>query len=233
MKDAYEYSFSYLDSQCERQREVWSLLAPLNAFSPGPYKDTNFPLRPSEGWLGGKLEHPWAFLNQTDRKWSSTNPRPHGDSHEFPQFHWPVVGLLIQRCTAVLLSHKGTSGGQEARRTSSWKKFLFHHHNMTQITVDWPLCLKLKEKQKVHKNRALLRSVCNMRDQSLSSLKNTRKCIFSFPLFSFMFGHKQRVLCTHQWLRHTEHACQWEWTTGERYIFTNIYALTEGERGKG
>lgn len=35
-----------------------SLLAPLSVFSPVQYKDTNFPLRPSQGWHGGTLKHP-------------------------------------------------------------------------------------------------------------------------------------------------------------------------------
>lgn len=40
--------------------------------------------------------------------------RPHGDSHEFPQFHWLVGWLLIQRCAKVLPLNaiiKGQEGG--------------------------------------------------------------------------------------------------------------------------
>lgn len=48
-----------------------------------------------------------------------------------------------------------------------------------------------------------------------------------------MSGHKERVLCTLEWQRLTEHACEWERTTGDRYIFTNIYAHGEPERARG
>lgn len=116
-------------------RKTMETLAPLWLFSPVPYKDTNFPLRPSQRWHGVKLEHPWVSLNQTDRKWSSESPHPHSDSHEFPQFQWPVGWLLIQGCATVLplnTAIKGQKGGSQ----NVMKETKNNHISFTVTT--WP-----------------------------------------------------------------------------------------------
>lgn len=144
-------------SQHERQWGLHSLLAPPGVFIPIWYKDTNFTLRPSRWRHGGKLKHPWASLNQTDRKSSCRYPCPHGDSHEFPQFHCLVGWLRIQRSSAVLPLNsvvKAEEGGQET------EKIIFHSPSQHDpdnsrlpflVMIKLPLCLKLhhwKKKQR-------------------------------------------------------------------------------------
>lgn len=199
---AYEYAYSYLDpGRRERQWRLRSLLAPLSVFSLVPYKDTNFPLRPSSRWRGGKLKHPWVSLNQTDRKWSCENPCPHGDSHEFPQFHWPVGWLLIQRCATVLplnAAHKGTRGGRRAKWERREKKIIIHSPSQHDpdnsrlpflVGTKLALCPKLQERKrnkKPNEKGVLQRLIRYKQDQSVPSLRNRRKSIsFLFPSFFF------------------------------------------------
>lgn len=116
-------------------RKTMGILAPLWVFSLVLYKDTNFPLRPSQRWRGGKLKHPWVSLNQTDRKWSCKSPPPHSDSHELLQFYWPVGWLFIQWCATVLPLNtiiKRQEGGRKAK----WRETKYNHISFTGTT--WP-----------------------------------------------------------------------------------------------
>lgn len=139
-------------------------------------------------------------LNQTDRKWSCENPRPHGDSHEFPQFHWPVGWLLIQRCATVLPLNaviKGQEGGED-RVGERRKKIIFHSPSQHDpdnsrlpflVRTKLSLCPKLQERKrnkKPNEKGALQRLIRYKQDQSVPSLRNRRKSLsFFFPSFLF------------------------------------------------
>lgn len=65
-----------------------------------PQRDANFPLRPRQGRSAGgsrsAAERP--SIGQTGS--GAASARPHGDSHEFPQFQRPpLAGYSIQRRT--------------------------------------------------------------------------------------------------------------------------------------
>lgn len=141
-------------------------------------------------------------LNRTDRKWSRENPRPHGDSHEFPQFHWPVGWLLIQRCATVLPLNaviKGQEGGRRAkRRETEGKKIIFHSPSQHDpdnsrlpflVWTKLPLCPKLQERERnkgPNENGVLQRLIRYKQDQSVPFLKEQKKSLsFLFPSFLF------------------------------------------------
>lgn len=104
-------------------------------------------------------ECPW--IGQTGS--GPAKPRPHSDSHEFPQFHWPVGWLLIQQCATVLPLNavmKGREGGSRSEIGDERKIIIFpllsqHDPDNSRLPFSvgtkLPLCPKSrgrKEKQK-------------------------------------------------------------------------------------
>lgn len=98
---------------------------------------------------------------------------------------------------------------------------------------------RAKEKQKAKwKGGASKVNPLQVRSERPVFKEQKKISLFSLSLLSLLcLAIKSRVLCTLQWLRLTEHACEWGGTAGDRYIFTNIYMHIEkkvekGRRGK-
>ena len=139
-------------------------------------------------------ECPW--IRQTGSGPART-PRPHGDSHEFPQYHWPrwlVTYSAMRHRAPREHSHKGTrGGGREA------KKIILHSpsqhdpdncrlpfFSQDQIAFVCPKLEGQKGNKKPNEKGVLQRLIRYKRDQSGSSLRNRRKSIsFLFPSFLF------------------------------------------------
>lgn len=142
-------------------------------------------------------ECPW--IGQTGS--GPAKPRPHSDSHEFPQFHWPVGWLLIQQCATVLplnAAMKGREGGSRSEIGDERKIIIFpllSQHDPDNSRLPFSvgqncLCVRshkgAKRNKKPNEKGVHQRLIHYKPDQSVPPLRNRRKSIsFLFPSFLF------------------------------------------------
>lgn len=127
-------------------------------------------------------------------------PRPHSDSHEFPQFHWPVGWLLIQRCATVLPLNAAIKGQEGVEEWNGDRRKIIIFPSLSQhdpdnsrlpflVRTKLPLCPKSQEQKRYKKPNEKgvhQRLIRYKQDQRVPLLRNRRKSTsFLFPSFLF------------------------------------------------